>query len=68
MTLSYWGEPDLLYAPYDVLEWDHDPNVILCDKPQGIGYIPVYESWEEAASKHPQATIIEIRVMREEVQ
>ena len=68
MSLAYWAEPELLYAPYHVTEWEEDPNVVICDRPSGVGYMPVYTSWEEAAQRHPECTILEIRVMREDIQ
>ena len=68
MTLMYWAEPELLYAPYHVFGWEEDPNVLVCDRPAAIGYMPVYTSREEAAAKHPDCSIIEIRVLSEDIQ
>lgn len=59
--LRYWAEPDYFFVAKDVTFWHEDDDIISCTK-RSSGYLPVYETREEAEEAHPGCEIIEIMV------
>ncbi len=60
-ALAYWGEYEVVYCARSVMFWQFDRDVLSCDKPS-CGYLPVYETEEEAKENHPGAKIEKIIV------
>lgn len=68
MTLKYWAEPETMYAVYELMEWEKDRNIVICEKKPSLGYLPVYETLEEARKAHPGRVYLEIKVIEEDIQ
>jgi hypothetical protein len=61
-ALLYWGEPDIAYFVKDVTWWKEDRDVLACDK-KSTGYLPIYETYEDAAAAHPGCDVVELMIM-----
>ena len=56
--LLYWGEPQVAYVVYEVHCYEFDrPNTL------SAGFLPVYETKEDAEDAHPGQDVQEILIV-----
>jgi len=61
-VLRYWAEPEYVYYVKDITWWKEDRDVLSCEK-KSVGYIPIYETREDAEQAHPMCEVFELTVI-----